>query len=65
MHLLVAQPGGFVDDEGIIDLNQTPADIVILSAADSSLAALASAVSLFHEQGGKNSLCRQVYLMSV
>lgn len=53
MHLLAAQPGGFVDDEGIIDLNQTPADIVILSAADSSLAALASAVSLFHEQGGQ------------
>ncbi|WP_444997767.1 cobaltochelatase subunit CobN [Aliikangiella sp. IMCC44359] len=43
MHLLAAQPGGFTDDEGIIDLNQTPADIVILSAADSSLAALASA----------------------
>ena len=50
MHLLAAQPGGFVDDEGIIDLNQTPADIVILSAADSSLAALASAVSLFQAQ---------------
>ena len=23
MHLLAAQPGGFVDDEGIIDLDQT------------------------------------------
>lgn len=43
MHLLAAQPGGFVDDEGIIDLNQSPADIVLLSAADSSLAALAVA----------------------
>ncbi|MGB0732668.1 MAG: cobaltochelatase subunit CobN, partial [Pontibacterium sp.] len=43
MHLLAAQPGGFVDDEGIIDLNQTPADIVMLSAADSALAALSEA----------------------
>ncbi|GGK68236.1 cobaltochelatase subunit CobN [Amphritea balenae] len=45
MHLLAAQPGGFVDDEGIIDLDQSPADIVILSAADSSLAALATGVA--------------------
>ena len=44
MHLLKAQPGGFVDEEGIIDLDQTPAPIVLLSAADSSLAALAQAV---------------------
>jgi len=44
MHLFAARPGGFVDDEGIIDLNQTPADIVILSAADSNLSALAHAV---------------------
>jgi len=43
MHLLAAQPGGFVDDEGIIDLDQSPAPIVILSAADSGLAALATA----------------------
>ncbi|WP_432473433.1 cobaltochelatase subunit CobN [Amphritea sp. HPY] len=45
MHLLAAQPGGFVDDEGIIDLDQSPADIVIFSAADSSLAALATGVA--------------------
>jgi cobaltochelatase CobN len=42
MHLLAAQPGGFSDDDGIIDLAQTPGDIVILSAADSGLAALAN-----------------------
>ncbi|MBL4608988.1 MAG: cobaltochelatase subunit CobN, partial [Pseudomonadales bacterium] len=42
MHLLAAQPGGFSDDEGIIDLQQNPADIVVLSAADSALAALAN-----------------------
>ncbi|BFM15819.1 cobaltochelatase subunit CobN [Maricurvus nonylphenolicus] len=46
MHLLASQPGGFVDDEGIIDLQQSPADIVILSAADSSLAALADALDV-------------------
>ncbi len=47
MHLLASQPGGFTDDEGIIDLDQSPANIVILSAADSLLAALAdSAESL-------------------
>lgn len=44
MHLLAAQPGGFTDDEGIIDLQQSPAKLVILSAADSSLTALASTV---------------------
>lgn len=51
MHLLAAKPGGFVDDEGIIDLDQTPADIVVLAAADSLLAALAQAVI----QGDQNS----------
>jgi len=44
MHLLAAQPGGFTDDEGIIDLQQSPADIVVLSAADSSLTALATSI---------------------
>jgi len=45
MHLFAAKPGGFVDDEGIIDLEQSPADIVILSAADSSLSALVGAAN--------------------
>ncbi len=54
MHLLAAQPGGFVDDEGIIDLNQSPADIIILSAADSSLAALAKAAQRFADVEDKN-----------
>src|SRR5688572_21961110 len=43
MHLLAAQPGGFVDDASVITrLGQTPADIVILSAADTTLALLAA-----------------------
>jgi len=49
MHLLASKPGGFVDDEGIVDLDQSPADLVILSAADSSLAALAGAVQQLPE----------------
>lgn len=44
MHLLAAKPGGFNDEEGIIDLQQTPADIVILSAQDTSLGLLADVV---------------------
>ena len=50
MHLLAAQPGGFVDDEGIIDLDQSPAPVVILAAADSSLAALSGALERFDTQ---------------
>ncbi|MCY4051307.1 MAG: cobaltochelatase subunit CobN [Gammaproteobacteria bacterium] len=43
MHMLVAQPGGFVEDDSIImRLDQTPADLVILSAADTTLALLAA-----------------------
>lgn len=41
MHLLAAKPGGFVEDPGIVDLDQSPGDLVILSAADSCLGALA------------------------
>ena len=50
MHLLAAQPGGFVDEEGIIDLGQTPAELVLLSAADSHLGALAAAAEQMDEQ---------------
>ncbi len=49
MHLFAAKPGGFVDDEGIIDLQQSPAEVVILSAADSNLSALAQAVDRLGE----------------
>ncbi|WP_323118204.1 cobaltochelatase subunit CobN [Burkholderia alba] len=45
MHLLRTTPGGFVDDaEGVIRIDQQPADIVILSSADTTLSLLASAV---------------------
>lgn len=44
MHLLAAQPGDFVDDSSVITrMAQDPADIIILSAADTTLALLAAA----------------------
>lgn len=51
MHLLSTRAGGFVEDDSIItQLDQTPADIVILSSADTSLALLAKACAVLAEQ---------------
>lgn len=41
MHLLVAKPGGYTDETAVIQLQQTPGDVVVLSAADTDLAILA------------------------
>ena len=43
MHLLKAQAGGIVDGTEPVDLEQTPGDIVVLTAADTEIAALAAA----------------------
>ncbi|KTS79194.1 cobalamin biosynthesis protein CobN [Pseudomonas oryzihabitans] len=43
MHLLRTQPGGFVPDDGIAHLAQTPGEIVVLCSGDSHLALLAEA----------------------
>src|SRR5271168_3118757 len=43
MHLLAATPGVVLDGSQAIDLEQTLGEIVILSAADTELAALAAA----------------------
>ena len=43
MHLLLAQRGTISDGEEAIDLGQSPGDILFLSAADTELAAIASA----------------------
>ena len=43
MHLLAAKPGAVGDDAPAVDLAQTPGDIVVLSAADTEIAALAEA----------------------
>ncbi|MDT7836124.1 cobaltochelatase subunit CobN [Aquabacterium sp. OR-4] len=46
MHLLNARPAGYVDDDGrgVLRVAQTPAEVVVLSAADTTLALLAAAV---------------------
>ena len=43
MHLLAATPGAISDGSEPVDLGQTPADVVLISAADTELAALAEA----------------------
>ncbi|WP_421999540.1 cobaltochelatase subunit CobN [Roseovarius mucosus] len=43
MHLLAATPGAIEDGKEPVDLGQTPADVVFVSAADTELAALSEA----------------------
>jgi len=43
MHLLAATPGSHDDGQEPVDLNQTPADLVVISAADTELATLSEA----------------------
>jgi cobaltochelatase CobN len=44
LHVLATRPGGYAAGDGIVDLAQTPADVVILSAADTDLLLLAGAL---------------------
>ncbi|WP_456388079.1 cobaltochelatase subunit CobN [Profundibacter sp.] len=53
MHLLAATPGNVDDGNEPVDLGQTPADVVFISAADTELAALSEARS---EMDGAPSL---------
>lgn len=43
MHLLATRPGGYAAGDGVVDLEQTSAEVVILSAADTDLLLLADA----------------------
>jgi len=43
VHLLATRPGGYAAGDGIVDLAQTPADLVLLSSADTELSSLAHA----------------------
>ena len=43
MHLLAAQPGAVQDGSEAIDLGQSPGDIVVITAADTEISALALA----------------------
>lgn len=51
MHLLSTRPGGHVEDggQGVVRVAQTPAEIVVLSAADTTLSLLADAVEALPE----------------
>jgi len=62
MHLLLAQKGDIAEAGEAIDLGQTPADIVFLSAADTELTSLASAHS---QLGEKKPSLRLVNLMQI
>ena len=43
MHLLLAQKGTIAEQDKAIDLGQSPADVIFLSAADTVLASLSVA----------------------
>ena len=43
MHLLATRPGASGDGLEAVDLDQTPGDVIVLSAADTDLAILAEA----------------------
>ncbi len=62
MHLLAARPGGFSDEEGIIDLQQSPAEIVILSSQDTSLGLLADGADALAEGSPTVRLANLVHL---
>ncbi len=51
MHLLAAQPGA-IDDGEAVDLGQTPAELVVISAADTELAALSEARAAMDDPPG-------------
>ena len=55
MHLLATKPGVVSDGSEAVDLGQTPGDIVVLSAADTELAALSAARE---RQSGNQSTLR-------
>jgi cobaltochelatase CobN len=49
LHVLATRPGGYAAGDGVVDLRQTPADVVILSAADTDLQLLAAAADALPE----------------
>ena len=51
MHLLATAPGLATDGTEAVDLGQTPADIVVLTAADTEIACLAAAQAARHAVG--------------
>ncbi len=64
MHLLATRPGGYAAGDGVVDLGQTPADVVILSAADTDLALLADACEHAPDDGPSLRLASLLALRS-
>ncbi|PDT42943.1 MULTISPECIES: cobaltochelatase subunit CobN [Sinorhizobium] len=61
MHLLLAQKGTIADGDEAIDLGQSPADILFLSAADTELASIAAA----HRRRASGNSLRIASLMNL
>ena len=62
MHLLLAQKGTIAEGQEAVDLGQSPADVIFLSAADTEIAALAQAR---REMGGDAPSLRLANLLSL
>ncbi|WP_137916997.1 cobaltochelatase subunit CobN [Hydrogenophaga sp. 2FB] len=64
MHLLSTRPGGHVEDggQGIVRVEQTPGDIVVLSAADTTLSLLADAAASLGDDFPKVRLANLMWL---
>jgi cobaltochelatase CobN len=67
MHLLAATPGAISDGTEPVDLGQTPSDVVIISAADTELAALSDARAEMESPPGLRlaNMMHQTHPMSV
>ena len=64
MHLLSTRPGGFVEDDSIITrLDQTPAEMVVLSSADTTLSLLADAYRLWQQSDAQAPSLRLANLL--
>ncbi|MGS5086715.1 cobaltochelatase subunit CobN [Hydrogenophaga sp. A37] len=64
MHLLSTRPGGHVEDggQGVVRVAQTPGDIVVLSAADTTLSLLADAAASLGDSFPKVRLANLMWL---
>jgi len=62
MHLLQTKPGGYVDEDGIVSLNQSPADMVIFTSADTEIALLSDAYRSLNQHFPSLRLANLLYL---